>query len=164
MSRIEGRRPNASGQISTPGWEPVFGWMNAASQVPSGVLISTLVSTTSRPAAAADSAVAARPAVTERATKSRRARSSGCVSFFLWFFWSSIMATLSKSVSLFRLGIVSRRNSRDPLGIRGPRGNSPVARRSQVPRLFLKCHGPFGTATFAARFGLKGVAGPNRGC
>ena len=39
MSRIAGRRPNASAQISTPGWEPVVGWMNAASQVPSGVLI-----------------------------------------------------------------------------------------------------------------------------
>src|SRR5690348_11961723 len=72
--------------------------MKAALQVPSGVLISTLGSTTSRPAAAPDSAVAARPAVTVRATKLRRAISPGCVSFFSW---SSIMAALSKSLSLF---------------------------------------------------------------
>src|SRR5665213_2242628 len=45
--------------------------MNAASQVPSGVLISTLVSTTSMPAAAAEPAAAASPAATPSATKSR---------------------------------------------------------------------------------------------
>src|SRR5215467_3993601 len=77
MSRMEGRRPNASGQRRTPAKEPDLGWMNAASQVPSGILISTSFSTTSSPAAAADSAPAVSPAATERATKSRRARSLG---------------------------------------------------------------------------------------
>src|SRR3984957_4778262 len=91
MARIEGRKPNASGQINTPGWEPVFGRMNAASQVPSGVLISTSVSTTSRPMAAADWTVATRPAPTKRAAKSRRVMSPGCASFVDKFLWSSVM-------------------------------------------------------------------------
>jgi hypothetical protein len=47
--RIEGRRPNASGQKMTAGCAPVVGWMNAASQLPSGVSISTLVSVTGSP-------------------------------------------------------------------------------------------------------------------
>ena len=46
MSRIAGRRPNASGQISTPACAPVAGWMKTASHVPSGVLMSTFFSTT----------------------------------------------------------------------------------------------------------------------
>src|SRR5260370_5335026 len=73
--------------------------MKAASHVPSGVLISTSVSTTSRPAAMADPAVTPRPAATEKVTKSRRARSPGCESFFFWFFWSSVMVVLSKECS-----------------------------------------------------------------
>src|SRR5258708_17571029 len=79
--------------------------MNAASQVPSGVLTSTSVSTTSRPAGAADAAVAARPAVTERPTKSRRAISPGCASFFCWFFWSSVMM-VTPSKRLYRFLIL----------------------------------------------------------
>src|SRR5665213_221335 len=59
--------------------------MNAASQVPSGVLISTLVSTTSMPAAAAEPAAAASPAATPSATKSR---------LFLRSFVSSAMLVL----------------------------------------------------------------------
>src|SRR4051794_26268020 len=45
--------------------------MKAASQVPSGVLMFTSVSTTSKPAAMAEPAVAAMPAATPSATKSR---------------------------------------------------------------------------------------------
>src|SRR2546421_3575383 len=75
--------------------------MNAASQVPSGVFTSTLVSTTSRLAPDADPA-AASPAVTERATKSRRAISPDCVSFLCWFFWSSVMEySFDEIVSLY---------------------------------------------------------------
>src|SRR5579871_2814584 len=69
---MEGRNPKASGQMSTPAWAPFLGRMNAASQVPSGVLISTSVSTTAS-APAAFPAAAVKPAVTDSATKSRRA-------------------------------------------------------------------------------------------
>src|SRR6516164_10789991 len=48
--------------------------MKAASQVPSGVLISTLSSATFKPAADAEPAAATRPAVADNATKSRRDR------------------------------------------------------------------------------------------
>src|ERR1700686_1532095 len=48
--------------------------MNTASQVPSGVLIVTLISTTGRAAADAEPA-AARPTATDTAMKSRRDRS-----------------------------------------------------------------------------------------
>src|SRR5919202_3361888 len=75
MSRIDGRKPNASGQITTAGCAPLAGWMNAASHVPSGVLISTFVSVTccaetSAPAAAAN------PAATVDFTKPLRVMSS----------------------------------------------------------------------------------------
>src|ERR1700733_1680998 len=60
---MEGRKPKASGQIRTPGWEPPAGWMKAASQVPSGVLISTSVSTTD--AAAEAEPATAKPAATD---------------------------------------------------------------------------------------------------
>src|SRR5690242_15759532 len=75
MSRIAGRRPNASGQISTAGCAPVAGWMKAASQVPSAVLIVTSSVTTARPAADAVAAELPRPAATDKATKSRREKS-----------------------------------------------------------------------------------------
>src|SRR6266478_8477207 len=79
--------------------------MNAASQVPSGVLISTLVSTISMPMSAAavddDDTDAAMPALTKRAAKSRRVRSPGCVLFVGWFFSSSVMAFRAKSLSHF---------------------------------------------------------------
>src|SRR3954464_1395053 len=75
MSRIDGRRPKASGQTITAGYAPVAGWMNAASQVPSGVLISTFSSTTGSPAADALPAAIASPAATDIVTKSRRERS-----------------------------------------------------------------------------------------
>ncbi len=73
MSRIDGRRPNASAQIRTPGCLPVVGWMNAASHVPSGVFTMTLFSVTGKFAARADVVVAAAtPAAIDSATKSRR--------------------------------------------------------------------------------------------
>src|SRR5258708_2031190 len=72
--------------------------MKAASQVPSGVLTSTLVSTTSGGAASAEPAAPARPAAIERATKSRRGMSPAGVSFLGWFFGSSVMeAPLERS-------------------------------------------------------------------
>ena len=74
MSRIAGRRPKASGQISTPGWAPLTGWMKAASHTPSGVRIETAVSSTAI-VARAGRAVAAQPAATDAATKPRRDRS-----------------------------------------------------------------------------------------
>src|SRR5260221_14513382 len=75
--------------------------MNAASQVPSGVLISTSVSTISIPmsAAAVDDTDAAMPAPTKRAAKSRRVRSPGCALFVGWFFSSSVIVFLAKSLS-----------------------------------------------------------------
>jgi hypothetical protein len=76
MSRIEGRSPNASGQMRTAGCAPAAGWMNAASHVPSGVLMVTLVSTTCCCAAASAPAAAAIPAATAIETKSRRVISS----------------------------------------------------------------------------------------
>src|ERR1700730_1308463 len=72
MSRITGRSPNASAQISTPGCDPSVGWMKAASQVPSGVLIMTSVSTTGNAAADAELVAAIRPAATDTTMKSRR--------------------------------------------------------------------------------------------
>src|SRR5579872_2553928 len=54
--------------------------MNAASQMPSGVLISTSFST--RSAASAEPAAAAMPAATDSATKSRRERSSAIACSF----------------------------------------------------------------------------------
>src|SRR5580700_6482009 len=77
MSRIDGRKPNASVQIKTPGYAPVFGWMKAASHVPSGVFTETLDSTTGSPAADADPTAATRPAATDMAMKSRREVSLG---------------------------------------------------------------------------------------
>src|SRR6185295_16844571 len=76
MSRIAGRRPAASGQTTTAGCFPVAGWKNAASQLPSAVLISTSRSLTAT-AATAGWAAAPRPVATESATKSRRERSIG---------------------------------------------------------------------------------------
>src|SRR6185312_1417365 len=69
--------------------------MNAASHVPSGVLISTSVSTMF-PAASAGRALTPTPAATEKATNSRRPRSA--------FFRSSLIVGSSskKSLSLFR--------------------------------------------------------------
>src|SRR5215831_17818690 len=65
--------------MMTAACDPLAGWTNAASHVPSGVLISTSFSTTFSAAPAAPVA-AARPAATERETKSRRERSSAmCV-------------------------------------------------------------------------------------
>src|SRR5205809_621135 len=78
MSRIDGRNPNASAQIRTPGCLPVVGRMKDASHVPSGVLIVTLFSATGMFAARAErvAAVAATPAAIDSATKSRREKSS----------------------------------------------------------------------------------------
>src|SRR5258707_14972483 len=76
--------------------------MNAASQVPSGVLISTSVSTISIPISAAavdDDTDAAMPAPTKRAAKSRRVRSPGCALFVGWLFSSSVIVFLAKSLS-----------------------------------------------------------------
>src|SRR5215469_183477 len=70
ISRIDGRSPKASVQIIKPGCDPLAGWMKAASQGPSGVLISTFASTTGIPAPD-DTEAAANPAATD-ATKSRR--------------------------------------------------------------------------------------------
>jgi hypothetical protein len=77
MSRIAGRRPKASGQMMTAGCVPVVGWLNAASHVPSGVLISTIVSTTGI-AAALGTPAATTPAASPIATKLRRDRSLPC--------------------------------------------------------------------------------------
>ena len=70
MSRIAGRRPNASGQMMTAGCEPVAGWMKAASQVAVRRLDLTLVSTTDS-AANPVLAATASPATTV-VTNSRR--------------------------------------------------------------------------------------------
>src|SRR4029453_1920821 len=75
MVRIEGRSPKASGQMITAGCAPVAGVMNAASHVPSGVLISTFVSVTCCCAARSVPAAAIMPAATV-VTKSRRVSSS----------------------------------------------------------------------------------------
>src|SRR6202163_79988 len=93
MSRIAGRKPNASVQISTPGCEPGGGWMNAASHVPSGVLIVTSVSTTGC-AGNAEPAAAARPAATDNAMKSRREGSATALCSFSESCLSSIVASL----------------------------------------------------------------------
>src|SRR3954471_5953508 len=73
MSRIDWRKPKASGQMMTAACAPVAGWMNAASQVPSGVLMSTFVSTTC--CCASVVTVAANPAAA-MPTKLRRVISS----------------------------------------------------------------------------------------
>src|SRR5713226_4168130 len=77
--------------------------MNAASQVPSGVLISTSVSTISMPmsAAAVDVTVAAMPALIKRAAKSRRVMSPGCDWLLGWLFSSSVIVFRAKSLSHF---------------------------------------------------------------
>src|ERR1700694_639998 len=79
--------------------------MNAASQVPSGVLISTSVSTISIPMSAAavddDDTDAAMPALTKRAAKLRRVRSPGCDWLLGWLFSSSVIFFLAKSLSHF---------------------------------------------------------------
>src|SRR5688572_25863887 len=80
---MAGRRPNASGQMMTAGCVPVVGWLNAASHVPSGVLISTIVSTTGT-AAAAGMPAATTPAARPIATKSRRESSLSCCSGSYW--------------------------------------------------------------------------------
>ena len=101
MLRIAGRSPKASVQISTPGCEPVGGWKNAASHVPSGVLIVTSVSTTGGAAPNAEPAAAARPAVTDNAMKSRRERSVPASSGFFESRLSSMAASpLDKSAEL----------------------------------------------------------------
>src|SRR4051812_14265707 len=69
MSRIETRRPKASGQMITAGCAPVAGYTNAASQVPSGVWMVTSVSVTGIPAPDAVVVAAVMPA-TDSATKS----------------------------------------------------------------------------------------------
>src|SRR3981081_2668699 len=79
--------------------------MNTASQVPSGVLISTSVSTISMPMSAAaaddDDTDAAMPAPTKRAAKSRRVRSPGCGWLLGWIFSSSVIV-LCKEFIAFR--------------------------------------------------------------
>ncbi|SRR6266852_4486473 len=79
--------------------------MNAASQVPSGVLISTSVSTISMPMSAAavddDDTDAAMPAPTKRAAKSRRVMSPKCEWLLGWLFSSSVMV-LYKEFIAFR--------------------------------------------------------------
>src|SRR3984893_6652537 len=90
ISRIDGRKPNASVQIKTPGYAPVFGWMKAASHVPSWVFTETLDSTTGSPAADAEPTAATRPAATDMAMKSRREVS-------LCFFGSCISSVMGCS-------------------------------------------------------------------
>src|SRR2546426_3473122 len=69
--------------------------MYAASQVPSGVLMSTLVSVTGKSAAEAEPAAATMPAATEIATKSRRERSPEGSVFSLWSGFSSVITFFS---------------------------------------------------------------------
>ncbi len=72
MSRNVGLRPKMSGHMTTAGCLALpAGWNRAASHVPSGVLISTSVSTTSVPAALA-APEAASPAATDPAANPRR--------------------------------------------------------------------------------------------
>src|ERR1700681_2289675 len=68
--------------------------MNTASQVPSGVFTSTLVSTTGNSAADAGPVAAAMPAASDKATKSRRDRSLGASSSLSLSFLSSVIARL----------------------------------------------------------------------
>src|SRR5580700_9289821 len=75
--------------------------MKAASQVPSGVLISTSVSTTD--AAAEPAPAAARPAATDIATKSRLGRSRDSSLFLGSFVSSGIANLLSHKVYRFLL-------------------------------------------------------------
>src|SRR5262245_28868917 len=89
MLRIEGRRPNASGQMMTAACAPVAGWMNAASHVPSGVLISTVFSVTFW-AETFVPAAASSPAGTVIPTNSRRVRSS----LLLMYEFSSAVAMI----------------------------------------------------------------------
>src|SRR5258706_5613280 len=115
MSRIAGRSRKASGQITTAGWEPVVGWMKAASQVPSGVFTSTLVSTTGNSAADTEPVAAARPAASDIATKSRRDRSLCDPLFSSWSRFSSVMVSLlsdmshSPALSVTSAAVVERR-------------------------------------------------------
>src|SRR6266481_345229 len=88
--------------------------MNAASQVPSGVLISTSVSTISMPMSAAaaddDDTDAAMPAPTKRAAKSRRVMSPGWDWLLGWFFSSSVMAFSCKFFvqRVYRISLADR--------------------------------------------------------
>src|ERR1700687_475436 len=77
--------------------------MNAASQVPSGVLISTSVSTISMPmsAAAVDVTDAAMPAPTKRVVKSRRVMSPGCDWLLGWLFSLSVIVFRAESLPHF---------------------------------------------------------------
>src|ERR1700694_5153070 len=83
--------------------------MNAASQVPSGVLISTSVSTISMPMSAAavddDDTDAAMPALTKRAAKLRRVRSPGCDWLLGWLFSSSVMVLCKR---VYRISVADR--------------------------------------------------------
>ena len=90
MSRIAGRRPKASGQISTPAWAPAVGWKKAASQLPSGVLIDTSVSVTAGSAAPEGRPAAVKPLATEAATKWRRVRSPGLAAGSFGSCWRGI--------------------------------------------------------------------------
>src|SRR5678815_1426700 len=103
MSRMETRRPNASGQMITAGCAPVAGYTNAASQVPSGVWMVTSVSVTGTPAPDAV-VVAAATVATDSATKSRLEISLGgwfssCRSFAILFLLQAVRR-------LFRPGLL----------------------------------------------------------
>src|ERR1700687_1115282 len=92
--------------------------MNAASQVPSGVLISTSVSTISMPMSAAavddDDTDAAMPAPTKRAAKSRRVMSPGCDWLLGWLFSSSVISFVQR---VYRISLADRTvRSSEPLG------------------------------------------------
>src|SRR5579859_4110178 len=98
--------------------------MNAASQVPSGVLISTSASIVASEAPAAGAAVAARPAATERTTKSRRGRSRPAPPFREEVFEELVMLLSSQndvvvsvpSVDLARSGRRGGRSAKPALG------------------------------------------------
>src|SRR3979411_498531 len=87
--------------------------MNAASQVPSGVLISTSVSTISMPMSAAavddDDTDAAMPAPPTGGAKARRGRAPGCDWLLGWLFSSSVIVlckVLCKRV--YRISVADR--------------------------------------------------------
>src|SRR5262245_65104017 len=71
-ARRAGRNPLESGQTSTPGWAPSLGWKKTASQVPSGVLISTSASITGSSRAEAESVSAPQTIAEASATTTRR--------------------------------------------------------------------------------------------
>src|SRR5215510_12684148 len=114
--------------------------MNAASQTPSGILISTFFSTTGSSAADTSPAAAARPAAMDIATNSRRDGSSGASAFAVWsfslraFFFRSSRSSATSN-SLVRHGVLGQARLGGGLQVPARQLIAPFVRR--LPQAFI---------------------------